>query len=113
MQVDAKVNGQKSDKLPSARLLVDRRSAILEDWEVLRCAMPDAFDRQASHLLGGVTQVTTSMTNELFARFKEAVEVTALQRGVERWALWRLHGCVGWACTSPSIHRSSRWYAGK
>jgi hypothetical protein len=87
MQVDAKVNGQKSDKLPSARLLMDRRTSILEDWEVLRCAMPDAFDRQASHLLGGATQVTSSMTNELFARFKEAIEVTALQRGVERWAL--------------------------
>lgn len=87
MQVDAKVNGQKSDKLPSARLLAERRSAILEDWEVLRCAMPDAFDRQASHLIGGATKVTSAMTNELFARFKDAVDVTALQRGVERWAL--------------------------
>lgn len=87
MQVDVKVNGQKSDKLPSARLLVERRSAILEDWEVLRCAMPDAFDRQASHLLGEATQVNASATNELFSRFKEAIELTALQRGVERWAL--------------------------
>jgi SAM-dependent methyltransferase len=87
MQVDAKVNGQKSDKLPEARMLVERRSAILEDWDVLRSAMPDAFNRQASHLLGEATQVNSSMTNELFARFREAVELTALQRGVERWAL--------------------------
>lgn len=87
MQVDGKVNALKSDKLPSAQLLADRRHAILEDWDVLRQAMPDVFDRQASHLLGFTTQMTSSRTGELFARFKEAVEVTALQRGVERWAI--------------------------
>jgi SAM-dependent methyltransferase len=87
MQVDAKVNGLKSDRLPSAQLLADRKHAILEDWAVLREAMPDVFDRQASHLLGFTTQVTGSRTSELFSRFKEAVEVTALQRGVERWAI--------------------------
>ena len=87
LQVDCKVNGLKSDKLPSAKLLVERKYAILEDWEVLRDAMPDVFDRQASHLLGFKTQVTGARTRELFSRFKEAIEVTALQRGVERWAI--------------------------
>ena len=87
MQVDCKVNGLKSDKLPSAQLLADRKHAILEDWDVLRCALPDMFDRQAGHLLGFATQVTGSRTSELFSRFREAVEVTALQRGVERWAI--------------------------
>jgi len=87
MQVDAKVNGQKSEKLPSAQLLAGRKHAILEDWEVLRQAMPDVFDRHASHLLGFATQMTTSRTDELFSRFREAVEITALQRGVERWAI--------------------------
>lgn len=87
MQVDAKVNGLKSDRLPSAQLLADRMRSILEDWEVLRDAMPDVFDRQASHLLGFTTQVTGSRTSELFPRFKEAIEVTALQRGVERWVI--------------------------
>jgi SAM-dependent methyltransferase len=87
MQVDAKVNGKKSDKLPSAQLLMERKSAILEDWDVLRTAMPDAFDRQASHLLGSAMQGAAPVTNVLFSRFKEAVEVTALQRGVARWTL--------------------------
>ncbi len=87
MQVDAKVNGMKSDKLPSAQLLMERKSAILEDWEVLRTAMPDVFDRQASHLLGSAMQGAAPLTKVLFSRFKEAVEVTAVQRGVARWAL--------------------------
>jgi SAM-dependent methyltransferase len=87
MQVDGKVNGLKSDKLPSAQLLEGRRHAVLEDWAVLRESMPEVFDRQASHLLGFNTQVTGTRTSELFSRFKEAVEVTALQRGVERWTI--------------------------
>ena len=52
MQAHTKVNALKSDKLPSAQLVVARKHAILEDWAVLREAMPDVFDRQASHLLG-------------------------------------------------------------
>ena len=69
MQVDAKVNSLKSDKLPCAQLLADRKQAILEDWEVLRDAMPDVFDRQASHLLGFTTHVTGSRISELFFPF--------------------------------------------
>lgn len=52
MQVDGKVNALKSDKLPSAQLLADRRHAILEDWDVLRQAMPDVFDRQTRSSAG-------------------------------------------------------------
>ncbi|MDD2882651.1 MAG: hypothetical protein PHQ58_19695 [Rhodoferax sp.] len=67
--------------------MADRKHAILEDWDVLRSALPYMFDRQASHLLGFPTQVIRSRTSGLFSRFREAVEVTALQRGVERWAI--------------------------
>jgi protein-L-isoaspartate O-methyltransferase len=41
LPVDAKVNGRKSDRLPSARRLRDRQGAILDWWQQGYCA-PDA-----------------------------------------------------------------------
>lgn len=81
----AAINGQKSDKLPRADLLQERRSEIHANWDLLRDAMPEAFDRQAGNLLGHRSALGTSWSRELFDRLREAVEVTALQRGVERW----------------------------
>ena len=52
LPVDARLNGQKSDKLPTAALIQDSRAAIVQSWQVLRDAAPGAFDRQATHLLG-------------------------------------------------------------
>lgn len=80
------VNGQKSDKLPAASLLVERREPIVESWSLLREAMPEAFARQAQHLLGSRPTAGDAWHRELFARMRQAVEETALQRGVERWA---------------------------
>jgi len=79
-----RVNADKSDRLPGARLLRARRPAIIASWALLRGAMPDAFDRQAAHLLG-CTPGRSPPWDDLFARLREAVEVTACQRGVERW----------------------------
>lgn len=87
LQVDDKVNSSKSDNLPSAQLLSDRRSAVLEDWAVLRAAHPVLFDRQASQLLGWAPGDSSQWADAMFGRFREAVEVTALQRGVERWSV--------------------------
>ena len=80
-----KVNADKSDRLPAGALLRSRRAAIMESWDLLRASMPDAFDRQAAHLLGRAPAGRRAQQDELFARLREAVEVTACQRGVERW----------------------------
>jgi SAM-dependent methyltransferase/5-methylcytosine-specific restriction endonuclease McrA len=80
------INGQKSDKLPAAALLVKRREPIIESWTLLRDAMPEAFDRQAEQLLGAKPRAGDAWRQDLFARMRQAVEETALQRGVERWA---------------------------
>lgn len=87
LRVDQQVNSNKSDKLPSAQLLNDRRAAVLEDWVVLRSAQPSLFDRQASQLLGWTPGDSPQWADAMFGRFREAVEVTALQRGVERWSI--------------------------
>lgn len=76
------VNGEKSDKLPAAALLVERRTSIVESWSLRRDAMPDAFNRQAQHLLGSKPLTGREWSQNLFARMRQAVEETALQRGV-------------------------------
>lgn len=81
----AAVNGHKSDKLPAGALLLERRDPIVESWTLLRDAMPEAFDGHAEHLLGVSPTRGEGWRDALFARLREAVEVTALQRGVERW----------------------------
>jgi hypothetical protein len=80
------VNGEKSDRLPSGELLMSRRPEILANWCLVRDAMPEAFDRQAENLLGHRLHGVMSWEAELFARLREAVELTALQRGIDRWA---------------------------
>lgn len=86
LPVDARLNVQKSDKLPTAGLINSRRSAIVHNWQALRDAAPVAFDRQAAHLLGRPLGGPLEWENDLIASLREAVELTALQRGVERWA---------------------------
>ena len=80
----SKVNSAKSDRLPGASLLRARRPAIVKSWQLLRNAMPDAFDQHAAHLLGCCPGGSLSW-DDLFARLREAVEITACQRGIERW----------------------------
>ncbi len=79
------INNHKSDKLPASTLLLERRSSILQSWDLLRDAMPEAFDRQALNLLNVKPASNANLQNELFSRLREAIELTALQRGVERW----------------------------
>jgi len=81
----ATVNSSKSDKLPASALLVERRALILESWGLLREAMPEAFEAHALHLLSAKPSSSVKLEAELFSRLREAVEITALQRGVERW----------------------------
>lgn len=82
---DPKVNISKSDKLPASELLHLRRPAILQSWELLRERLPVTFDRQAGHLLGGDLPCTKGWQAIMFSRYREAIELTALQRGVQRW----------------------------
>lgn len=59
----------------------------MESWGVLRDRLPEAFDRQAQCLAGEPIPKTGAWAEKLFSRFREAVEFTALQRGVERWSI--------------------------
>jgi hypothetical protein len=83
---DHRVNLQKSDRLPTTELMLARRGDITRSWEVLRDALPEAFDSGASHLLGRKPSAVLAWRDELFGCLRQAVEITALQRGVERWS---------------------------
>jgi hypothetical protein len=86
LPVDPRVNNNKSDKLPATTLLKARRTSIFEAWRALRDAVPTPFDRQAIHLLGEPIGTGANWEDRLFTRVREAVEITALQRGIERWS---------------------------
>jgi hypothetical protein len=75
-------NGSKSNKLPSTILLKNRKDAVVGYWEILRNLIPARFDKEAetlTSLQGGNWQ------SQLFGQMCNAIEVTALQRGVGRW----------------------------
>ena len=75
-------NSKKSNKLPSAQLLQARRDDIIGYWEILRTENQYRFDQEASTL---IAIPKTNWQTALFGQICEAIEVTALQRGVGRW----------------------------
>lgn len=79
------VNAQKSDKLPTYELLHLRRDTIIPYWRGLHSALGERFAREAQTLLGRDPFTPGNWETRLFSRFVEAFEVTANQRGAERW----------------------------
>jgi phage repressor protein C with HTH and peptisase S24 domain len=79
-----KANADKKDRLPTIDLMKKRKESVLCYWEAEYEAFPNRFAHEASRLLGKRLN-TSNWENGLFSAFVEAVEVTAIQRGVERW----------------------------
>lgn len=79
------VNSRKKDRLPSAELIKKRKDSIIYYWEKMRENLPDRFDNDIFKFANINETELRNWENILFARFKEAVEITALQRGWSRW----------------------------
>ncbi|MCX6969412.1 MAG: methyltransferase domain-containing protein [Verrucomicrobia bacterium] len=79
------INAAKSDKLPTYGLLHRQRDTIIHYWRGLDSALGERFAREAQTLLGRDPFRPGSWEPRLFARFVEAFEVTANQRGAGRW----------------------------
>lgn len=75
-------NSKKSNKLPSTQILRSRKDCIIGYWELLRKNNSQRFDKEAETLL---VMPPDNWQNALYAQMCNAIEVTALQRGVGRW----------------------------
>lgn len=79
------VNQSKKDKLPAQRVLLARRPAITETWDRYREAYPKRFGAEIEEFAGRAFMHEKDWPVQLFGLFTEAVEITAIQRGCERW----------------------------
>lgn len=75
-------NNKKSNKLPSSNILRTRKDCIVGYWELLRVKNSQRFDKEAETLL---VMPPANWQNALYSHMCNAIEVTALQRGVGRW----------------------------
>jgi len=80
---NTQVNGNKKDKLPTRRLVKARKDSIIHYWAILRDENQNRFNSEG--FCGAFNHDAENWENKLFHCFSEAVEIAAIQRGVERW----------------------------
>lgn len=78
------INNMKRDKLPSRDLLYSRKERMIYYWKMLRDAHRIRFDMEAGKITGSEI-LSDNWQNTLFNSVSEAIEVTAIQKGCERW----------------------------
>jgi hypothetical protein len=75
-------NSKKSNKLPSSERLNKRKEIIVRYWEVLKYFQNEKFNKEAETL---IVLPKTNWQNALFGQLVQAIEMTAMQRGVHRY----------------------------
>lgn len=86
LPVHPKANNKKRDRLPSRERILEREPAILKSWCMLYEAHRQLFLSHASAFSGEcLGDFSGSEQSLLFTTFKDAVEYTAVNRGVARW----------------------------
>jgi hypothetical protein len=85
LPANSKVNGHKRDKLPDMHVLKLRKDCIVYYWELIKQQYPIRFEYEANQLIGVDTFNKSNWQNKLFINFTEAIEMTAIQRGIARW----------------------------
>lgn len=78
------VNSRKGDRLPTRELMVRRRDYVLYCWESLHQARGPRFEHELCRLIGA-DAFPLNWQAPAFRCTLDAVEITALQRGSERW----------------------------
>jgi len=81
---DSRINLSKSDALPERGLLIERKDRIISYWEALRRQWQGRFDHEVE-VFTARRDLGDNWQNAAFGRLTEAIEVTAMQRGCERW----------------------------
>jgi len=83
--VSKRANLEKKDKLPSRRLVLARKQDIVQVWEISHQKFPARFAFETASFSGESISDQPHWPDHLFSLFSEAVEVTSIQRGAERW----------------------------
>ncbi|NPV04492.1 MAG: hypothetical protein HPY67_07155 [Syntrophaceae bacterium] len=84
MPVLPRINNMKRDKLPSRPLLMKRKECLIKYWETMYQARPVRFEIEVCRFIGS-NSMPANWKNNVFAGVIEAVEITAAQKGCERW----------------------------
>ena len=86
LPVDSEINREKRDKLPTRSLLLKRKDCIIRYWKLLRTANKYRFDFEVYSFTGlDHLSIGGNLEPKMFNHILEAVEITAMQRGCERW----------------------------
>ena len=87
LPVHPRANGEKSARIPSRARVEHQRSRIVQSWEILYEAESAIFMSHARGFIGDFSakEFTGNMREKLFSTFKDVLEYTAVNRGVERW----------------------------
>ena len=85
LPADAKVNGQKSDRIVTRDTLRAAEERVIRYWQETRRAEPFRFDVEISRTLLGRNAPDTQWEAPAFAALLDATEMVAIQRGVLRW----------------------------
>lgn len=85
LPADAKVNGQKSDRIVTRDTLRAAEPLVIRYWQETRRQEPFRFDVEISRTLLGRNAPDTQWEQPAFAALLDATEMVAIQRGVLRW----------------------------
>ena len=98
-------NNEKRDRLPTQPLLRSRKDCIVHYWSLMRAQHPIRFDFEAGKLVTAGVVGGSNWENPLFAAMVEAVEFTAIQRGIDRWEPSKFYRAAPRPASPPSPPR--------
>jgi hypothetical protein len=85
LPADQKVNNNKRDKVIRLETLHKCEERIVYYWRIQRTTYPERFQNEVSRTLLGARSPVINWEKPALAALSEAVEMVAIQRGVERW----------------------------
>ncbi len=85
LPADQKVNNNKRDKVIRQETLHKCEERIVYYWRIQSTAQPERFRNEVSRTLLGTRSTGINWEKPALAALSEAVEMVAIQRGVERW----------------------------
>jgi len=79
----SKVNGNKSDKIPTSELLINQRDLVISNWKLLNANEPKLFQFEVNRIMGN--DMKPGWEDGLFSYLKRSCEYGIHIRGAEPW----------------------------